>query len=62
MTKKLLPLILLTFLAGCACQQPAGGEPERGAMCECCKDKKECCCKDKMKKGAMCDKHKKGKK
>jgi len=53
MTKKLLPLILLTFLSACACHQPAGGEPEKGAQCQC-----ECCKKD-PKKGEMCDKHKK---
>ena len=65
MLKKLIPLVLITFLSACAC-------PETSVPADCCcqkagvqcpmKEGKECCCKNAMKEGKQCPMHKDGKK
>lgn len=67
MLKKLIPLVLITFLSACACHQPPASDccckGKEGVQCQmkdgkkCCKDKdgKECC-KDKDGKECCCKK------
>lgn len=71
MLKKLLPIVMLVFMAACADTQ-GGATPDKCLMaccekCECCKEAKcgECSksgeCKSCMKKGKQCKMGKKKK-